>query len=152
LSLSHQHNTSFLITLYMPSKIKTSGVAKPRSSAAPKPKPKTKPIAKPTPSSKKKTESPPPSPRQRPSLDKSLVLRILLAKLQASKTCDWYELSLKLNAEDDGGGGKEAAGGKGSGGKGGKAAKDKVEKGKGKKGGISGADLHDLYHNVSCTV
>lgn len=56
-------------------------------------------------------------------LDKDLVHQIVLAKLQSSKTCDWYALSQKLNQDG--------------------------KRGWGKKKEITGTELHDLYHNVS---
>lgn len=68
-------------------------------------------------------------------LDKGLVLRIIIAKLEASKTCDWFELSRNLAAEapaDTPGKAKGKAGGK---------KKDKEGK-----PGLSGSELHDLYH------
>ncbi|EAL22493.1 hypothetical protein CNBB3710 [Cryptococcus deneoformans B-3501A] len=64
------------------------------------------------------------SPKCDASLDltKDLVLQIVLAKLQSSKTCDWYALSQKLNKDEKRGWEK-------------------------KKGEITGTELHDLYHN-----
>ncbi|KIR58666.1 hypothetical protein I314_05505 [Cryptococcus bacillisporus CA1873] len=55
-------------------------------------------------------------------LNKDLVLQIVLAKLESSKTCDWYTLSQRLDQD-----GKQVWG------------KKKVE--------ITGTELHDLYHN-----
>lgn len=68
----------------------------------------------------------PSSPKPDPSLDlnKDLVLQIVLAKLESSKTCDWYTLSQRLNQDGKQGLGK-------------------------KKGEITGTELHNLYHNVS---
>ncbi|WVQ71589.1 hypothetical protein IAR50_001129 [Cryptococcus sp. DSM 104548] len=80
-------------------------------------------------------------------LDKGLVLQIILAKLEANKTCDWYEMSQRFKAEGevgvdkDGVEGGTAGKGKGKGGARGKG------KGKKRDGELSGTDLHDLYHN-----
>jgi hypothetical protein len=82
---------------------------KARSSALPKPKP-SKPITLAAP--KLRTRR----------LSKTLVLRMLLAKLEVSKTCDWHALSLQL-------------------------APPKGKRGSSK--GMSGSDLHEVYHNVS---
>lgn len=57
-------------------------------------------------------------------MNKDLVRQIVLAKLESSKTCDWYTLSQILNQD-----GKQVWGKK--------------------KGEITGTKLHDLYHNVS---
>jgi hypothetical protein len=79
-------------------------------------------------------------------LDKKLVLRILLAKLEGSKSCDWHELSLALAGQA---GGDTTFGVKGGAGKGRgkKATEEKAKEAK----AISGTQLHDLYHNVSFT-
>lgn len=108
-------------------------------------------------------------------IDKTLALRLIIAKLEGSKNCDWYDLSVRMNrAGESKEGGTGAAGGKGKtkpkGAKGkGKGRKVKAEESedeyieggvgegrgkgnKGKKGAEgewSGAELHDLYHNVS---
>lgn len=120
-------------------KPKAVSTTKPKSSAAPKAKPKTK-----------KSLSPPPSPPRTAVLDKNLVCRIILAKLDESKTCDWYALSQRLAAEDGGNGVKTGIITKAGTGKGGKGnAKGKNGKnGKNSNNGLSGSDLHDLYHNV----
>ncbi|RSH78312.1 uncharacterized protein EHS24_002781 [Apiotrichum porosum] len=119
-------------------KPKAVSTTKPKSSAAPKAKPKTK-----------KSLSPPPSPPRTAVLDKNLVCRIILAKLDESKTCDWYALSQKLAAEDGGNGVKTGIITKAGTGKGGKGnAKGKNGKnGKNSNNALSGSDLHDLYHN-----
>lgn len=96
----------------MPPKAATK--SKPRSSAVSKP-------SKPPPVPKA------PNPKTR-TLSKSLVLDIILAKLEYTKGCDWYELSQRLAGE--------------------KAGKDNT-KAKGGRKELSGSDLHDLYHNVS---
>ncbi|TYJ57142.1 hypothetical protein B9479_002056 [Cryptococcus floricola] len=79
-------------------------------------------------------------------LDKELVMKIILAKLEANKTCDWYQMSQRLKAEGEVGLDREDLGdgvtgqGKGKG----------RGRGKGKQKGkreLSGTDLHDLYHN-----
>ncbi|WVF72278.1 hypothetical protein IAT40_007090 [Kwoniella sp. CBS 6097] len=70
-------------------------------------------------------------------LDKQLVLAIIVAKLEASKECDWHALSQKIAASyktGSSGGGKKG----GSKGKNGKA-----EEGEGK---INGTELYELYH------
>lgn len=63
-------------------------------------------------------------PVQSPSLDKHLVLQIVIAKLEASKTCDWFILSREVGKKVGGKKGKEA---------------------------WTGTELHDLYHSV-CVV
>ena len=68
---------------------------------------------------------PPPS-----LLNKAFVLQIVLAKLEASKSFDWFTLAQKFGEEE-----------------GGTSPKGKK---KGKEGSVwSGAELHDLYHYVS---
>ncbi|BEI83528.1 hypothetical protein CcaverHIS002_0401320 [Cutaneotrichosporon cavernicola] len=84
-------------------------------------KPKLKPKLPTKPRSS--TNKPPPpvkGPKTR-TISKSLVLQMLLVKLADSKTCDWHALSLRL-------------------------APPKSKRGK-VKAGISGSDLHELYHN-----
>ena len=100
-------------------------------------------------------------------IDKSLVLRLIIAKLEASKKCDWFGLSVALQKE-----GIRASPSAGIGGKGkGKGAKGKAKKGKamkedddeeydddggdvgkggreGEGAGYTGAELHDLFHLV----
>ncbi|WWD15841.1 hypothetical protein CI109_100265 [Kwoniella shandongensis] len=69
------------------------------------------------------------------NVDKELVLKIIVAKLEASKSCDWHELSKKI----------------GKFGTGGIVSKGKIAKGKkgvDEEGGLSGTELHDLYHNT----
>lgn len=62
------------------------------------------------------------------SLTKDFVLQLILTKLEASKTCDWHELSLKLGTE----------------------GKDMVKVSQGKTAeGWTGSELYDFYHNVS---
>ncbi|WVQ78023.1 hypothetical protein IAT38_000104 [Cryptococcus sp. DSM 104549] len=79
------------------------------------------------------------------ALDKDLVLRIILAKLEASKTCDWYELSLKLAEEGELSPGRAVckAAGKGRG----KGQEKLGKKGRKSEEALSGAELFDLYHN-----
>ncbi|BEJ14362.1 hypothetical protein CspHIS471_0401290 [Cutaneotrichosporon sp. HIS471] len=84
-----------------------------------KPKPKPKLPTKPR-SSMNKPPPPVKGPKTR-TISKSLVLQMLLVKLADSKTCDWHALSLRL-------------------------APPKSKRGK-VKAGISGSDLHELYHN-----
>lgn len=55
-------------------------------------------------------------------LDKDLVHQIVLAKLQSSKTCDWYALSQKLNQDG--------------------------KRGSGKKKEITGTELHDMDKRI----
>lgn len=105
----------------------------------------------------------PPSPSA--LLDKALVLQIVLAKLEACKTCDWHELSMKLGKYNIAGSGV-GQGGRGK--KRGKGGKGKKKASKGKKGdlgdeagedetagspetgvGMSGTELYEMYHNVS---
>ena len=64
-------------------------------------------------------------------LSKDLVLRVIIAKLDSSKICDWHELSLDLGTL-----GKTI---------------EKTVKGKQEKSLIawSGSELHEIYHNVS---
>jgi hypothetical protein len=76
-------------------------------------------------------------------LDKALVLQILVTKLEASRTCDWYGLALSLADTGAGGEAKAKTKGKGANGNGG-------GKGGGKKSeGLRGTELHDMYHNVN---
>jgi len=126
----------------MAPKPKPTTTTKARSSAAPKPK-STKSSTK---ARKALSPSPTPSLDSPPAalgLDKALVLRIILAKLEASKTCDWYELSLKLNKDADGGKAGDAKGKDKA--KGRKKGSDDEHKGR----GLSGSELYDLYHYVS---
>jgi hypothetical protein len=67
--------------------------------------------------------------------DKDLILRMIIAKLESNKTCDWYELAIQLN--EDGFGGVLGSAKKAKRGK--KMSEDKV----------TGDELHELYHHVS---
>ena len=60
------------------------------------------------------------SPKKSPIFDKALVLSIVLAKLEATKSCDWHDLAVKLSAGA----------------------------GRGSKKAWSGTDLHGMYHDV----
>lgn len=72
------------------------------------------------------------------NLDKDLVIRMIVAKLESSKNCDWYDLASQLNK--DGLGGRLGVGKKGKKGKKGTTEdKDKV----------TGDQLYELYHQVS---
>lgn len=76
-------------------------------------------------------------------LDKAFVLRLVIAKLEASKSCDWHELAQKLSG---GRKGDDSATTKGA--KRGKApTAEREEKGVGSE--WTGTELHDMYHNVS---
>ena len=102
-------------------------------------------------------------------IDKSLVLRLIIAKLEASKNCDWFGLSVALQRKASEPVRAPGLGGKGKGkgtvakgkGKKGKAKKEEDEEecdedggdmGKGGKrgegAGYTGAELHDLFHLV----
>lgn len=94
------------------------------------PKPKPPPQkSRTSPSSKSLSDKPKP----RRKLDRALALEILIAKLESTKTCDWYALSQRLAAPEKEREKEEKA-------------KRKVEKSKKE---LSGSELHDLYHNVS---
>ncbi|GFZ46204.1 hypothetical protein JCM24511_04451 [Saitozyma sp. JCM 24511] len=105
----------------------------------------SKPHDKPAPPSASASDSPSPSSNTTPSawtLEKHLVLQIVLAKLESSKSCDWHELSLKLSgtsgrAEDEAKGGK-----KGTIKARGKEKKDVTAQ------GLSGTELREMYHNI----
>ncbi|WVR05114.1 hypothetical protein IAU60_002126 [Kwoniella sp. DSM 27419] len=60
-----------------------------RGKSAALPSSKHQPSPVPSPTSLKSSET--------PLLDKDLVLKIILAKLEASKTCDWFVLSQRLD-------------------------------------------------------
>ncbi|RSH91277.1 hypothetical protein EHS25_009576 [Saitozyma podzolica] len=122
----------------------------PRSPAA---KPKQFKPSKPTTYSRLPAKSskhyakptPPPSSSTTPpalTLDKHLVLQIILAKLESSKSCDWHELSLKLSGTS--GYAKEGAkGGK----KGAIKAKAREKKDVAAQG-LSGTELREMYHDI----
>lgn len=106
---------------------KAKVIAKPRTKAQPEPAPKR---SKASPSSD--------SPDLVPDLpaiayDKKLILKMIVAKLEATKNCDWYELSVQL--------GKEGLGGEIGGAKKGRKSQQK--------GKVTGDDLYELYHHVS---
>lgn len=99
------------------------------------PKPKPAPQKSRASASSKTLSDKSKAPRRK--LDRALALDILVAKLEATKTCDWYALSQRLAA----------------------AAKEREEEEKAKRKAekvkvkvLSGSELHDLYHNVSCFV
>ncbi|KAK4688234.1 hypothetical protein P7C73_g1877, partial [Tremellales sp. Uapishka_1] len=100
-------------------------------------------------SRRKASPTPSPSPDIEPKvesatvlLSKPLVLKIVLAKLEASQTCDWFKLSEVLNqgaavfrAEGGETGGKSSGRGK---------RKNKSKDGEKE---YTGMELHELYHN-----
>lgn len=123
---------------------------------------KGRPAASPlTSRARRRRDSPSPSdstdrdPKPSLELDKSLVLEILVAKLDGSKAFDWFTLAQKLGSQDtstaDGVATRVSPAGPGS------KAKKRVSGAqcnpKDSKtpsfGGWTGAQLHDLYHNVS---
>ncbi|KAK8869883.1 hypothetical protein IAR55_000451 [Kwoniella newhampshirensis] len=71
------------------------------------------------------------------NLDKDLVLKIIIAKLEASKTCDWHELSKTIGKIGHGVEKKAVSS------KGGKGKKSSEEE-----SGFSGTELHELYHHT----
>jgi hypothetical protein len=140
-----------LLSLYPPIQNHSARHATmPRSPAA---KPKQFKPSKPTTYSRLPAKSskhdakptPPPSSSTTPpalTLDKHLVLQIILAKLESSKSCDWHELSLKLSGTS--GYAKEGAkGGK----KGAIKAKAREKKDVAAQG-LSGTELREMYHDV----
>lgn len=95
-------------------------------------------------------------PKRSLDLNKSLVLDIILAKLDSSNTFDWFTLAQKLGSQDTTAADNVATRVSPAGGPGSKAKKrtsamngnlkeSKTQPG----GGWTGAQLHDLYHNVS---
>ncbi|CAK9786940.1 hypothetical protein CC85DRAFT_319557 [Cutaneotrichosporon oleaginosum] len=78
-------------------------------------------MTKPTPKPRSSANMPPPPMKKTRVVKKSLVLQMLLTKLEASKTADWHALSLRLSPS---------------------SGNSKTEA-----KGLSGSDLHELYHN-----
>lgn len=67
------------------------------------------------------------------------MIQILVAKLDSSRSFDWYDLSQKLNSSPAGA--KVVGNGKGKG---------KSKKGEEGEGGLSGTELREVYMDVSC--
>ena len=102
----------------MPVSINKRGT-KPKHNPKPKVEPKAKAKAEPS-----RATSPP----AQLQLDKSLVLKIIVAKLEATKTADWHALSVSLAASE---------------------GKTKGGKKKAAAGEMTGTQIHSMYHNVS---
>lgn len=123
-----------------PVKPKQSKGSKPTTYSRPRAKSISKPHTRPAPPSTSPSLSSSDTPPAL-TLDKHLVLQIILAKLESSKSCDWHELSLKLSGTS-GHAENEAKGGK----------KGTIKaKGKGRKEvaqGLTGTELREMYHNV----
>lgn len=86
------------------------------------------------------------------TIDKALALKLIIAKLEASKNCDWYALSVRMNQagvrRDDGsgsGGGKSAVRGRGKGSGGGRGKGRGGGKAGGRKGKGDAEDEDDEY-------
>lgn len=93
------------------------------------PKPKPKPAPKPKAQPKAKAEpARATSPLPPAQLDKSLVLKIIVAKLEGSKTADWHALSQHLSSNEN---------------------KPKGGKKKAASTDLTGNQIHSMYHNVS---
>jgi hypothetical protein len=68
------------------------------------------------------------------TLSKDLVLRIIIAKMEGSKQCDWYDLSMKLGWSGEG-------------------SATKVNGKKRKEGeALNGNDIRELYYRVGFTL
>ncbi|KAL7422262.1 hypothetical protein Q5752_002908 [Cryptotrichosporon argae] len=100
--------------------------------------PNKRPASPPSPSAPTTPTTPPtPAPAPLPGAEKAVVLAILLAKLEDSKTCDWFGLAQSLGGGGGGGGGAKDKGGKG--------------KGQGRKvegEGWSGNELRQMYQST----
>lgn len=110
--------------------VKTKSVAK---AAKPLDKPKAKRVTVATADGDRSPTPPSPSPTPAPvHLDKTFVLRLVLAKLDMSKACDWYDLAQRMGVKE--------------------VDETQVKGRKTKKnvGSVwTGTELHEIFHKVS---
>ncbi|OCF38494.1 hypothetical protein I317_07736 [Kwoniella heveanensis CBS 569] len=91
----------------------------------------------PSPTAASASECGPTTSQEQSLLDKQLVLSVILAKLEASKECDWHALSEKINAH------AKPVAKASAGAKKGKSTKSNDES----EGRLNGSELYELYHS-----